>query len=123
MMEVKVERGSWYYTVICDAGIALRTRCSFSDSTKCGKGPLKGALIEISQRVRVGETTFLQLKDGGRWIFDAKAGRKVLLGPIQFQELPAGTQAKVTAQNGIHLLQSPTNEKWAVSKLRLLCDA
>merc|ERR1719258_422379 len=50
MMEANVERGTWHYIVTAESGIALRTRCSFSDNTKCGKGPEKGALIEVSQR-------------------------------------------------------------------------
>lgn len=123
MMEAKVERGEWYYVVTAESGIALRARCSFSDNTKCGKGPLKGSLIEVIQRVRVCDTTFLQLKDGGKWIFDCKGGRKVLDGPVEVEKTAAGTVAAVCAVAGVHLLLSPTKEKWAVSKMRLLQHA
>jgi hypothetical protein len=122
MMEAEVEKGVWHYVVAAEAGVALRTRCSFSDDTKCGKGPLKGALIEVSQRVKVGDTTFLQLKDSGHWIFDAKSGRKVLHGPVQFKE-PSSATATVRVPNGVHLLDGPTNQKWAVSKKLLLQHA
>lgn len=123
MMEAQVERGLWHYIVIAESGIALRTRCSFSEDTKCGKGPLKGALLEISQRVRVGDTTFLQIKESGRWIFDSKGGKKVVFGPVQLQVAPEGASASVRAPGGVFLLQSPTNQKWAIGKRRLLQHA
>merc|ERR1719313_336601 len=82
MMEVKVEKGSWHYMVTAEHGIALRTRCSFSDQVKCGAGPLRGALIEATESLRIGETVFLKLKDSGRWVFDCRAGRKLLKGPL-----------------------------------------
>jgi len=123
MMEAHVENGLWHYVVSCESGIALRTRCSFSDSARCGKGPAMGALLEICQRVRIGETTFLQLKDGGRWVFDTKGGRKVLIGPVEPQELPAGTLATVRKSDGVYLLQSPTRQRWAIGKMMLLPQA
>jgi len=123
MMEANVERGNWHYIVTAESGIALRTRCSFSDNTKCGKGPEKGALIEVSQRVQIGQTTFLQLKESGRWIFDAKAGRKMLAGPVEVQVFGSDSMATVTASEGVNLSQSPTNQSWATTKMRLLQNA
>lgn len=125
MMEAEVEQGLWHYVVSAESGVALRTRCSFSEDTKCGKGPLKGALLEITQRVRVGETTFLQLKDSGRWIFDGKgaAFRKVLSGPWKPEEPVVAAEATVRAANGVYLRQSPTKQKWAVGKMLLLQHA
>lgn len=128
MAEVKVERGLFYYSVVADRGIALRARCSFSDLAKTGKGPLKGALVEVGERVRAGETTFLRLKDKSGWIFDERAGKIAVHGPIDMQVLPSYTMATVRTQSasfgncsgGVHLLSSPTNQKWAITKLFLL---
>jgi len=123
MMQTKVERGTWHYVVTAESGIALRTRCCFSEDTKCGKGPLKGSLLEVTQRVRVGDTTFLLMKDGGRWIFDSKSGRKVLSGPHTLKEAAIGTVASVAPREGAHLFTAPTNQKWAIGKMLLLFNA
>mmetsp|Transcript_10596 Transcript_10596/g.19591 ORF Transcript_10596/g.19591 Transcript_10596/m.19591 type:complete len:566 (-) Transcript_10596:126-1823(-) len=122
MMQVEIERGSWHYMVVAPAGVALRTRCSFSDDTKCGQGPLKGAVFECSARVKVGETTFLQIKEGGRWVFDRKGGRKIL-EHVVMQVQPEGTKASVKHYAGVQLLAAPTNQKWAAGKMRLLHNA
>jgi len=127
MMEIKVQRGLWHYFVVADKGVALRGRCSFAESAKIGKGPLKGALVEVTERVRAGESTFLRLKEGG-WLFDVKNGKKVVEGPVEMQVLPASTMGTVRAQGalgnncsgGIHLVSSPTKQKWAITKLFLL---
>jgi len=127
MMEIKVDRGRWYYLVLAERGVAVRARCSFSESAKTGKGPLKGALVEVTERVRAGESTFLRLKDGG-WVFDVKNGKRILQGPIDVQALPSNTLGCVQSQGlsgnnergGILLSSSPTNQKWAVTKFFLL---
>lgn len=127
MMEVNVERGIWYYFVTAERGVAIRSRCSHAEGAKCGKGPLKGALVTVTERAKIGESFFLRLKEGG-WIFDVKNGRKVLKGPTEMQMLPSFTMASVRAQatlgnncsGGIHLQSSPTNQKWAVTKFFLL---
>lgn len=131
MMEAQLERGSWHYRVIADNGIAVRSRCSFSEATKCGKGPLKGAVIEVSLRVQVGSTTFLQMKansdqgdqEDGRWIFDSKAGRKVLEGPLDVQVAAPGTKAIAKPETGVLLRSAPTTLSWAETKKRLLQGA
>jgi hypothetical protein len=131
MMEAHIERGSWHYRVVSENGVALRSRCSFSDATKIGKGPLKGAVIEVTQRVQVGSTTFLQMKaniergeqEEGRWIFDSKAGRKVLEGPMAIEVPMLGTKAVVKPATGVHLRSGPTKMDWAETKMRLLKGA
>jgi len=127
MMEVQVQRGSWHYLILAERGVALRSRCSQAESAKCGNGPLKGALVEVTERLKAGEATFLRLKEGS-WIFDMKNGNKVVRGPIDLQALPPNTMATVKAQggvgnncnDGILLRSSPTNQKWAATKFFLL---
>jgi hypothetical protein len=123
MMEANVETGSWHYTVTAASGIALRTRCSFSDSTKCGEGPLKGSLIEVCERLKVGDTTFLKLKDCGHWIFDSKHGRKLLSGPADVQEHSPCWKATVKEACGVYMWKAPTTQKWAQTKMKLLQHA
>lgn len=122
MMEVTVERGLWFYIVIADKGVATRFRCSVSENAKCGKGPLMGSFIAVTQRVQVGDTMFLRLKDDGLWIFDSKNGRQLVDGPVDAETPVPGTTASVRAdkENGLYLLSSPTNQKWALTKLLLL---
>eukprot|EP00746_Dinoflagellata_sp_MGD_P000180 gnl/MRDRNA2_/MRDRNA2_100322_c0_seq1.p1 gnl/MRDRNA2_/MRDRNA2_100322_c0~~gnl/MRDRNA2_/MRDRNA2_100322_c0_seq1.p1 ORF type:complete len:849 (+),score=160.07 gnl/MRDRNA2_/MRDRNA2_100322_c0_seq1:98-2644(+) len=102
MGEVKVERGRWLYMVVAEKGVALRTRCSFSDAAKVAtRGPDKGSILEVKERVRCGETSFLRLVDGSGWVFDVKNGKKVLdqLGPREAMEM-SGTGRVV------HVVQS-----------------
>jgi len=87
-----VERGRWLYLVLAEKGVALRTRCSFADAAKTStRGPDKGTVIEVKERVRCGGTSFLRLTDGSGWVFDVKNGRKVLeqLGPKEAVEMSA----------------------------------
>jgi len=120
MMEVTVEHGLWFYVVIAEKGVATRFRCSISENAKCGKGPLMGSFIAVNQRVQIGETTFLRLKDDGLWIFDSKNGRPLVDGPVDAETPVPGTTACVRADGGAYLLSSPTNQKWALTKLLLL---
>lgn len=120
MTEVTVERGLWFYIVIADKGVATRFRCSVSENAKCGRGPLMGSFIAVNERVQVGDTTFLRLKDDGLWIFDSKNGRQLVDGPVDAETPVPGTTACVRADGGVYLLTSPTNQKWAVTKLLLL---
>lgn len=122
MMEVRVDHGLWQYRITADMGIALRSRCSFSERTKIGKGPLKGALVTVTQRVKAGETTFLRLKEENGWIFDLKNGRQMAEGPIAVIQQPGAT-ASVISSDGIYLLASPTNQKWALTKRLLIPDS
>lgn len=129
LLEVHVERGLWHYLVVADQGIGLRARCSFSELAKIGKGPLKGALVEVNERVAIGETTFLRLKDSSGWIFDKRNGKSVVQGPIEVKELPAYTMATVQAPvpafgpARISLASSPTRQHWAVATSVLLNGA
>lgn len=119
-MQVHVERGSWYYQVIADTGIALRSRCSFSEFSRVGKGPLKGAVVEVMERVKVGETTFLRLQESKCWVFDCKNGRRMVDGPLKAMMLH-DTSTTVVPQEGVNLMSSPSKgAKWAITKLLLL---
>lgn len=125
LAEVKVETGVWYYRVVADRGLGIRARCSFAHNCKTIRGPEKGAVVTITQRVKIGETTFLQVKEGGwlepgnnqpnqcGWIFDIKAGRKMCEGPIQVEEVPHGTVATIRNDVGVFLACSPTSLDWA----------
>jgi len=123
MMEVKVERGLWHYMVMAPKGIAVRSRCSFSETVKVGKGPQKGAVIAVAQRVKVGATTFLRLRDGAGWIFDCKNPRDQLAKEVVVQAQPTGTVGTISNPSGVSLLSSPSNETWAVTHMRLLQHA
>jgi len=118
MSEVNVEKGLWFYIVLAESGIALRARCSFSEATKCGQGPLQGALVPITQRVRVGGTTFLRLQDGGKWVFDSKNGSHLMRGPIDIIH-PSCPAASVGNDRGITLMKAPTVQKWASTNTRV----
>merc|ERR1740139_1233649 len=85
MAPVSVEHGSWYYRVATSRGIALRSRCSFDESARAGKGPSQGAMIEVGKRVKLGEITFLKMQDDSAWIPDSKEGKVLLEGPIAMQ--------------------------------------
>jgi len=104
MREVNVERGRWLYVVVAEKGVALRTRCSFSDAAKASaRGPEKGAVIEVKERVRCGATSFLRLVDGSGWVFDVKNGQRVLdqLGPKEAVEMSAA--GRVLAQSSAEM--------------------
>mmetsp|Transcript_2531 Transcript_2531/g.6330 ORF Transcript_2531/g.6330 Transcript_2531/m.6330 type:complete len:534 (-) Transcript_2531:67-1668(-) len=120
MMEVTKEQGQWFYLVTAENGVALRCRCSFSESSRCGKGPLKGVLVEVEERVRIGESTFLRLKENGCWVFDVKGGKRILEGPMVVEIPPEGTMATVSAENGVFLLTYPAHKRAAHTKMRLL---
>lgn len=130
MMEVHVEHGSFLYVVTAEKGVALRMRCSFSDSSKVGRGPEKGALCEIKERVRCGETTFLRLANGSGWVFDKKNGRSMLepLAPSDYTAMTAdgflGNMCHLHGgtSDGIHLRSAPTSERWAQTKMLVLKD-
>lgn len=130
MMQVDVEHGSFLYVVTAEKGVALRMRCSFSESSKAGRGPEKGALCEVKERVKCGETTFLRLANGSGWVFDKKNGRTMLqpLGPNDHSLMSAdgylSNMCHLHGGNaeGIHLRGAPTSERWAQTKMLLLKD-
>lgn len=122
MMEVDVQRGSWQYSVCADKGIALRSKCSFADGCKVGRGPQRDELVTATQRVKVGEVTFLWLNDEGGWIFDRRKGAELVQGPVAVQHLDDAVALVVPAE-GLYLHSSPTDEKWAATKMLLLHDA
>jgi len=128
--EINLERGSFMYRIVAEKGVALRSRCSFADSCKVGRGPEKGALVDVKERVRIGDTTFLKIQHGlsHGWVFDKKNRRNLLeeMSPKDVKELEVEGQVNETActsQNGIHLSAAPTFEKWATTKMFLLANA
>jgi hypothetical protein len=130
MMEVDVHHGSFLYVVTAEKGVALRNRCSFSDTSKVGRGPEKGALCEVKERVKCGETTFLRLANGSGWVFDKKNGRS-MLEPLKESDYQVMTDEGVLSNichlhggtaEGIHLRAAPTMERWAQTKMLLLKD-
>mmetsp|Transcript_35513 Transcript_35513/g.99761 ORF Transcript_35513/g.99761 Transcript_35513/m.99761 type:complete len:528 (+) Transcript_35513:109-1692(+) len=121
MMEVNVDKGNWYYTVVAEGGASFRTRCTFSDSAKVGKGLQKGSLIAVSERMKNDGTVFLRSKETGLWVYDQKNGGEVMRGPMDVEVLPASTMASVSCE--LQLLSAPTNARWALTKVRLLTQA
>lgn len=121
MAEAHVEAGNWWYHVVDSKGCGLRSKCSTSNTSRCGFGPQKGALVQVVQRVKVGDTMFLQLPDRN-WIFDRKNGKRIIAGPCEVQERN-NLISKVIAERGIKLLEAPTDEAWAKSSLTLLFGA
>jgi len=126
MTEVQVELGLWYYRVTAERGVGLRSRCSFAHNCKTVRGPDKGALVKITQRATIGETTFLQVKEGGwlvpgndqatsqcGWIFDIKAGKRMCEGPVPMEDSPPDTTATIRNEVGVFLACSPTSQDWA----------
>jgi len=111
MAEVNVEHGTWLYRVCASKGVALRSRCSFAEDAKIGKGPSRGALLTATRRVRIGGTTFLRV-DGGAWIFDCKSGKRVAEGPI-FLASFTDRGATIRPTGGVNLRTSPTLEMWS----------
>jgi len=122
MLEVVLENGSWFYRVVSDKGCALRSRCTTSAGSKTAMGPMKGAVVRVGQRVKVGSTTFLRLRDGSGWIFDQKDGKHIVEGPLNVQPMRAAA-ATICADDGAQLLSSPTDEPWAKTKMVLLSNA
>mmetsp|Transcript_122693 Transcript_122693/g.308574 ORF Transcript_122693/g.308574 Transcript_122693/m.308574 type:complete len:477 (+) Transcript_122693:137-1567(+) len=122
MTEVALDNGSWFYRIISDKGCALRSRCSTSAGSKAGMGPQKGAIVRVGQRVKVGSTTFLRLRDGSGWIFDQKDGKSIVEGPLNVQPMRSAV-ATICADDGTQLFASPTEEAWAKTKMVLLNNA
>lgn len=116
MAEVRVECGTWFYRVCTPKGITLRSRCSFADDAKTGQGPKQGAILTVSRRLAIGETTFLELQDGSGWAFDKRGGRCVAEGPLSMQS------QDVTASllRSCLVLTEPTEAKWAQTQKMLL---
>mmetsp|Transcript_6177 Transcript_6177/g.17089 ORF Transcript_6177/g.17089 Transcript_6177/m.17089 type:complete len:508 (+) Transcript_6177:64-1587(+) len=122
MSEVSIEHGKWFYRVSASKGMAFRARCSFADDAKLGKGPDLGTLLTIRQRVRVGGTVFLKVDGQNGWLFDCKDGRQLAEGPVDMiTHQDAFTT--VLAPEGLHLLSSPTRQKWAQTNKCLLIGA
>jgi len=116
MMEVHVQRGHWYYSCVMTSGVAVRARCSFSDSARIGAGPGYGAAVAICERVKVGDTVFLRLKDTSSWVFDVKNGRKAFEGPLPFEEFQ--NRLPATVINADKALRSaPSSHPSAETKL------
>merc|ERR1719421_934411 len=90
-MELNTERGNFLYRIVAEKGVALRSRCSFADASKVGRGPEKGALVEVQERVRIGETMFLKLQCGLQhgWVFDKKNKRSLVeeLGSKEIRDM------------------------------------
>jgi len=128
-MEANIQRGNFVYRIVAEKGVALRSRCSFSDGCKIGRGPEKGALVDVKERIAIGETTFLKIQGGlqSGWVFDKKNRRSLLeeMGPKEVKELELEGQVKENADNinGVHLRAAPTTEKWALTKMLLLANA
>lgn len=129
-MEVNIERGRFPYRIVAEKGVALRSRCSFADGCKVGRGPEKGAFVDVKERVRIGETTFLKIQCGlqSGWVFDKKNKRNLVeeLGPKEFKEMDMEGNVNESAcggQNGVHLRAGPTSERWAQTKMFLLSNA
>lgn len=120
MMEVTLEKGTWYYVVVTNNGIALRNRCAFSDACKIGEGPSKGSFVTVTQRVKVGETTFLHI-DGG-WVFDVKRGRKLVEGPLAVFMPAPGTRMEVQAEEAFNVVNVPGNGEYASKGPRYVCS-
>mmetsp|Transcript_11233 Transcript_11233/g.21191 ORF Transcript_11233/g.21191 Transcript_11233/m.21191 type:complete len:397 (-) Transcript_11233:46-1236(-) len=79
MMEVYIERGTWFYRIDIKQGIGLRRRLSWANSAKSwDRGPEHGDVVEIRERINFGETTFLKLADKSGWIFDKKKGKSLV---------------------------------------------
>mmetsp|Transcript_115338 Transcript_115338/g.337189 ORF Transcript_115338/g.337189 Transcript_115338/m.337189 type:complete len:467 (-) Transcript_115338:25-1425(-) len=123
-VEVDVERGNWWYRVACDRGVNLRSRCSTAEGSKAQMQQViqKGALLKVGQRAKIGDTTFLRLKDESGWIFDRKDGRLAAEGPITVQPMRLAG-ATIVAERDVQLCRAPTREPWAVTKLVLLPQA
>jgi len=125
MTEIQVELGLWYYRVTAERGVGLRSRCSVAHNCNEVRGPDKGALVKITRRARIGETTFLQVNEGGwivpgndkasqcGWIFDIKAGRRMCEGPVPMEASPPDTMATIRNEVGVFLACSPTSQDWA----------
>jgi len=75
------EKGIWRYRVVSLRGIALRSECTFASEAKIGTGPQNGEVVTVTERVRIGDTTFLKVGDRG-WIFDQVKGHTLVEGPL-----------------------------------------
>lgn len=122
MATIPVEHGHWYYRVSTAAGITLRARCSLVDDSTTRKGPNQGTILTICKRVKVGDTTFLRLKDESAWVSDRKDGRELVEGPIIMQ-LHGRCLATVRASDGVYLLRAPTKSTGAQTNKLLLTGA
>jgi len=125
MVEVDVERGEWTYRVCAPYGVAFRSRCTLDDEAKIGAGPGEGSLLEVVRRVKLGDSTFLRVKDGntgGGWVFDRKLGRQMVEGPIQV-DAKQDTEATVEPESGVYLRRAPTESAWAQTSMFLLRGA
>merc|ERR1712048_115077 len=122
MVEVSLDSGTWFYRILYDKAVCLRSRCSTSDSCKLRLVPEKGAVVRVGQRTKIGSTTFLRLKDGSGWMFDHKDGKMLVEGPLDVHAMRQAP-ATVIAEDGVPLLKSPTNEKWARTNMVVLHNA
>lgn len=124
MAQVSVEHGTWFYRVVANKGVAFRARCSLTDEAKLGKGPDLGAMLTIRQRVRVGSTVFLKVDGHDGWLFDCKDDKELVRGPIDMTS-HNGAFGTVRAEDpkGLHLLSSPTSQRWARTNRHLLNGA
>merc|ERR1712070_903877 len=89
----------------------------------------KHALVEVKERIRIGETTFLKVQSGlqSGWVFDKKNRRNLVeeVGPNQIKELEREGNVIDSSEkwNGVNLRSSPTMEKWAETKMLLLANS
>lgn len=119
LIEVSLDQGSWWYRISSDRGMQLRSRCSTAESSKVQTVFPKGMLVKVGQRAKVGDTTFLRLKDESGWVFDRKDGKQVADGPITVQPMRSAG-ATVVSERDVHLTKAPTRELWAATKMVLL---
>lgn len=121
MLEVSLELGRWDYRVCSEKGIAVRSLCSLADGCRVGTGPQRGALISVSRRVLIGGVTFLHLEEGG-WIFDRnKSGTLLVQGPLAVESV--AKTAAVKNIESVCLRSSPTQERWAETKMLVLLES
>lgn len=86
--EATLEEGEWIYGVTSEHAMQLRPLASFAEVPKKNKippGPGKGEVVAVYRRIRVGDSTFLQLGEdyGGGWILDSpEFGLRTISGPL-----------------------------------------
>jgi len=117
LVEVHSERGTWHYVVCADKGAFPRSRCSFSDKCRAaGPGSPKGSFLTVTQRVRIGDSTFLRVEGG--WVFDVREGKRVVDGPVASVEPPPSTIMQVEAEQAFTVTQASGSKDFKAPGLR-----
>lgn len=68
----QVEVGSWWYQVVCEEYVEVRTTPTLSPSARSGFLMCPGEVTVVWLRAYVKGVPFLQLADGRGWIFEVK---------------------------------------------------